>query len=41
MMDISFFRKLPWILETPKSDDGSDIKNKKKLEKIFDTASGG
>ena len=41
MMNISFFRKIPWILETPKSDDDSDIKNRKKLEKIFVTASGG
>ena len=38
MMDISFFRKLPWILETPKNDDNSDIKNRKKLEKIFGNA---
>ena len=36
MMKIPSFRKLPWILETPKSEDNSDIKNRKKLEKIFD-----
>jgi deoxyribonuclease-4 len=35
MMKIPGFRKLPWILETPKTEDDSDIKNRKKLEKIF------
>ncbi len=36
MMKIPAFRKIPWILETPKSEDNSDVKNRKKLEKIFD-----
>jgi len=36
MMKIPAFRKIPWILETPKSDENSDVKNRKKLEKIFD-----
>ncbi len=36
MMNVPFFRKLPWILETPKSDDNSDIKNRKKLVEIFE-----
>jgi len=36
MMKITFFRKLPWILETPKNEESCDIKNKKKLERIFE-----
>ena len=36
MMKITTFRKIPWILETPKSEEDSDVKNRKKLEKIFD-----
>jgi len=35
MMKIPFFKKLPWILETPKSEEDSDVKNREKLEKIF------
>jgi len=39
MMRRSCFRKLPWILETPKTEDDSDIENRKKLEKIFNSCS--
>ena len=35
MMKTPLFRKLPWILETPKTEEDSDVKNRKKLEKIF------
>jgi len=33
----TFFRKLPWILETPKTDENSDLNNKTILEKLFNS----
>ena len=38
LMKIAWFRKIPWILETPKEPEGSDIKNRKTLQRIFRTA---
>jgi len=35
MMKKSLFRKLPWILETPKSNENSDIENKTALMNIY------
>ena len=35
LMRVSAFRRVPWILETPKDDDGADVRNRKALERLF------
>lgn len=35
LMNVGTLRRLPWILETPKDDDGADIRNRKVLERVY------
>ena len=34
-MAVPWLRRIPWILETPKEPDGSDVRNRKALERLF------
>jgi deoxyribonuclease-4 len=35
LMRENVFRSKPWILETPKEPDGSDVQNRKRLQRIY------
>jgi len=38
LMSHALFRNKPWILETPKEPEDSDIKNRKRLQRLYNTA---
>ena len=40
LMKIAAFRRVPWILETPKDDDGADVRNRRVLERLYRAAAG-
>jgi len=35
LMKIGAFRRVPWILETPKDGDGADVRNRAALERVY------
>ncbi|MCX7848274.1 MAG: deoxyribonuclease IV [bacterium] len=35
LMKVALLRRVPWILETPKDDEGADVRNRMALERVY------